>query len=225
MAWCNSLVQALIDSTLTQSRDPGPHVDPFSPWMIVCHLIWGAGGPINTTTSLFAFHSICNKPTATRLQREREREPHIASFHHFQEQLPLQRARTGRDGDAHGRQEQDAAFQEGEPEVGVGVGVGVGGAEEPAVQGRRGQVGAGPPGGPGEGAEGQVLHHAPLRHHARVLEGLARASGAHLSMAVARRPPHPVRWMWAVARPMWAWSCSALVGEDVMSITCAIYTD
>lgn len=189
----------------------------------MCHLIWGAGGPINTTTSLFAFHSICNKPTATRLQREREREPHIASFHHFQEQLPLQRARTGRDGDAHGRQEQDAAFQEGEPEVGVGVGGG--GAEEPAVQGRRGQVGAGPPGGPGEGAEGQVLHHAPLRHHARVLEGLARASGAHLSMAVARRPPHHVRWMWAVARPMWAWSCSALVGEDVMSITCAIYTD
>jgi hypothetical protein len=28
-------------------------------------------------------------------------------------------------------------------------------------------------GAAGEGAEGQVLHHAPLRHHAAVLEGLA----------------------------------------------------
>ncbi|CAL9168585.1 unnamed protein product [Musa hybrid cultivar] len=30
--------------------------------------------------------------------------------------------------------------------------------------------------GPGEGAAGEVLHHAPLRHHARVLERLPLTS-------------------------------------------------
>jgi hypothetical protein len=65
-----------------------------------------------------------------------------------------------RDGDVHGRQEQAAVEgqRRGEP-GGQGVIKGSG-SSRPAREA-------------GEGAEGQVLHHAPLRHHAAVLEGLA----------------------------------------------------
>lgn len=53
------------------------------------------------------------------------------------------------------------AHQEGQPKVGGGPGF-----ERPIP------VCARAAGEPGEGAKGQVLHHASLRHHARLLAGL-----------------------------------------------------
>ena len=71
-------------------------------------------------------------------------------------------------------------LQEGKPAVG---GSGAGGDEpkrpqqgpDDIIEGARRPVcrRSWPAGEPGEGAEGKVLHRAPLRHHARVLEGLA----------------------------------------------------
>ena len=137
-------------------------------------VILGSAAAINTTSppphhpSLTLSFSICNKsqqPTTTRGGSRRPTHCQASKSNLLQ-----------RDGDVHGRQEQDAV-QEREPEVD-----GDGGRGEPSGGGggaQGGPVGAGPAGEPGEGAEGQVLHHAPLRHHARVLEGLALEPCGH----------------------------------------------
>lgn len=73
--------------------------------------------------------------------------------------------------------------QEGQPEVELvgcgGTGGGgrqqfSGGPQGPdrAAKKRVGPIGAGPVGEACQGAEGQVLHHAPLCHHARLLARL-----------------------------------------------------
>jgi hypothetical protein len=132
-------------------------------------------GPINTpppTTQaslLSSIPSFCNHPTTSQHQlysRGRDR-PHRRELLPFAI-VPLLVTKTGpigrqkvdqasyRDGDVHGRQEQ--------PEVG-----------KPGIQGPE-PVGAGPAGEPGQGAEDQVLHHAPVCHHVGVLEGLAPSS-------------------------------------------------
>jgi hypothetical protein len=120
-------------------------------------------GPINTPSTLplkphffLPFH--LQSPTTSqhqlysRIQGQRELLP-FAIVPLFVTKKKVNQA-SYRDGeDVHGRQEQDAV-EEGEPEVG-----------KPGIQGPEARE-------PGQGAEGQVLHHAPLCHHADVLQGL-----------------------------------------------------
>ena len=82
-------------------------------------------------------------------------------------------------------------LEEREPEVGGGGAGGRRGEPEGrqspgGVEGPGGQVvGVTAAGQHGEGAAGAVLHHAPLRRHARVLEGLAAAAAAAASGLLA----------------------------------------
>jgi hypothetical protein len=95
-----------------------------------------------------------HKPTPTLFQNpEAERAVAVCYCSVVRHKKKVNQARY-RDGeDVHGRQEQDAV-EEGEPEVG-----------KPGIQGPEARE-------PGQGAEGQVLHHAPLCHRAGVLQGL-----------------------------------------------------
>ncbi|CAN6352101.1 unnamed protein product, partial [Urochloa humidicola] len=75
-------------------------------------------------------------------------------------------------GDVHGRQVEAVQLQEGQPEVRSGRRREPKEPQGPSVERPGKQVGARAAGKHGEGAASSVLHHAPLRHHARVLEGL-----------------------------------------------------
>ena len=98
-------------------------------------------------------------------------------------------------------------LKEGEPEVGGGgAGDQRGEPEGPHIidGARRPVCSSGAAGEPGEGAGGQVLHHAPLRHHARVLEGLASSFALQGLWAVAHQVlyndlaldgPSPAPWL------------------------------
>ena len=89
-----------------------------------------------------------------------------------------------------------AGDQRGEPEGPQGPHI-IEGARRPVCS-------SGAAGEPGEGAGGQVLHHAPLRHHARVLEGLASSFALQGLWAVAHQVlyndlaldgPSPALWL------------------------------
>ena len=97
-----------------------------------------------------------------------------------------------------------AGDQRGEPEGPQGPHI-IEGARRPVCS-------SGAAGEPGEGAGGQVLHHAPLRHHARVLEGLVLQESGRASRAVVG-PSGGCGWA-----PIGPWSCS-LVGRSCVILT------